>query len=1337
MSKISKSLISPFLFFKKHFFIGFFIILFISAFSFLSYNNNYILILKSHEKNIVGYINNQIQSFQKDNPGTDIKFKTININIDGINLKDIQISTKTFQETHIPNLNINLDWWSLLSFNIKFKFIIPKMQLNIKINPATLQPSKAQNNNENLSSQLILSKMQKTINKIKDNKVLLSLFSLPISSLNILKADFYFINRRNNASLVTINSSIITVSLKKTYIKLDFYSSFTKISNTFLKEKPFLLHSKITIRKNKNLLLWTKVNYKNSLALLKIRPNFTELKINTPLQTITQLFNPSQKKVSKQTLTGNLSLSLKSKKPNTKIVFKSQLKNFQSSGFKIGDLATHGFFHNNKLQFDQVSLNSPIWSAKTKAFFMDTNNKDYSFSFLANIEKFYLNRLLNGNSVELFAKGLGTCKGQFFPFFLTCSATDVHIKNLKVYLEKKTEIVSTSLLKGLGQVNVNTKSVNFKSSFSNLAGFKKNKINIDGNINYDTSLNSIVKYKAFFKDLSFIHFFKKKLLGNVNVAGFVNIKNFTVINENDFKSSSITLEKTFLGNLSFQTFYKNQQLFINKIFLKTRNEELQGNLDFLFKKNTLFSNIQAKNINLSKLKPFLNEKYKNSFSGKIQKLSSQTLWNLDFKLLSSDTHILISNLLLNKLYFPITNIYITKNITNNFSFVKLDSLKKDITIEGHIFNNLNLNLNLKAKKMTLETFSNFSNTLPITSFFDVTSKIQGNLFKLDLKMNFKFYKTYFHKILQKTSTASIQYSNEKLSVLANLFNKTIVSKFIWNTKKMYFYDWTMKINNWDYSSLISFYSKEKKSIKANLNAELNLFKNKQNKYTGVLNISSFSLDHFQLKFKNKNPILATLKNNILSIKNFALKGSSGYLNVKTKKNSHLNNLNIEVNSKINLSVFNDFTSDILVNSGDLLINDLLITDSFFNPVFNGNLQINQLSTNSQSSIIPSIKNSNINIHILNSKAKLQKFIIYLKQNGLVNASGWLSFKNPFAINITGTASKLNLQTEEGFQALGSAKFNLSGKKNSYVLKSTYNILSGSFYKKISSWNIKNLDIDKNLLPKKQIKNQPSSFTPILNIRLKTINPLTTKFIVGNITIDTKTFGNLELNGPIRAPLLNGKLYSNTGEIDMQGQVITIDNVKIEYENTLLSKSTISLLAHSEINGVQIKIKARGPLSDIKFILSSDPPLPENKLAFLLVFGNLPEENNSDWKEVSKSTSYSILSRLLKDYLKIKENLNLNLDLTTKTETNTESTSSQNIKIRGSKPVLNIQKDITKKLRIKATTEFDDKTQNTFLLEYQINPNLSIKSSISDEVDEGSTNNGKNIEFGLEYGIEFE
>lgn len=1320
---------SKFLFLKKHFIISFIFIFFILTFSFLYYNNNYIGLLNSYEENIITYVNNKIKFFQQKNPDINIKFKKININIDGITLKNVQITTKLIQKTHIPSLNLDLDWWSLASLNIKFKLTIPKIHL--KVHTKQDKTKFKEKNKNDITPKFFLAELQKTIHKVKKNKPLLSLFSLPISSLNILEADIDLINKRNKKYLVRISNSIITFNLKKNQIKLDFFSSFTRLPNSFLRKKTFTVLIKATLAYNKNLVLWAKVGYKDLSALLKIDKNSTELKLSTQLKNIAELFNKKELK----NLNGSLSLFLETKKPNNKFYFTSQLKNFKSYGFKIGDLSTHGFFKDNNLHVNQVNLESPIWSAKTKSFSINIKDKSYPISFHANIKKFQLKHLLKDNYVTLFAKSLATCTGKVYPFLLRCSLKDIYIEDLKVSLSNKKEILFVPLLKGLSQVTINTKSVNFKSSLSSLTNLNRNKITVNGNISYKS--NSSIGYKSSLKSLSFLTFFKKNLSGNTKVTGLVQIKKNTTLNKNSFKSNNLSLGKVFLGNLNFNTLYSNQQLLIKNILLKNQDEKIEGNLDFLFKKNTLFSDVQAQNISLSKLIPFLNIKNKEFFSGKIKKLSSKTLWNLNFKPLSSNTQGIISNLLIKKVYFPAVNIYLKKNITNDFTFLKLNSFKKTFIIAGYIFNNLNVILNLNAKKMVLENFVHFSNPLSITSLADIKSKITGSLFKLNLKMNLKLYKTYFNKILQKNSNALIQYNNNKLSVLANLFNKTIFSDFAWNTKKMYFYNLSFKANNWDYSSLISFYSKTKKNIKANLTANLNLLRNKSNKYSGSLNIPFVNLNYSELNFKNRKNILVTLKDNILFIKNFSLKGKSGYLDVHSNPNANLDRLNIKINSNIRLPLFNDFLPETLIKSGNLSLNKFIITGNLLKPIFNGKIKINKLSTKNNNTIIPSVKNSNIDIHIINSKANLNKFTIDLEKQGILNASGFILLKNSFPVNITGKVSQLDLNTKEELKTLGSGNFKLSGKKGSYILQSTYNIISGSFYKKILNWNKKNLNIDDKFLPKKQLKNQNSLFSPILKLKLKTKAPLKTKIIAGNITIDTEAFGSLELNGPINRPLLNGRIYSNTGEIKVQKQTIFIDTIKIEYENTLLSNSNISLLAHSEVNKIKIKIKARGLLDNIQFILSSDPPLPENKIAFLLVFGSLPEESNSNWKEASKRTSYSILSSLLKNYLKIKENLNLNLDLTTKASNDTEVTSSGNIKLKSNKPILNLEKKITDKLKIQATRELDEESKNTFLLQYQINPHLSIKSSISEENNINSSNNKKNIEFGLEYDIEFE
>ncbi|MBE8163070.1 MAG: hypothetical protein HAW63_03690 [Bdellovibrionaceae bacterium] len=1319
--------------FKKYSLTILILLIFTLFFGFLSYNNKYITILKSYESNITAYINKQIQTFQNDNPNTKIQFKKIYISVDGISLKDVQITTKFIQKTNIPSLNLNLDWLNLLSFSIKFKITAPIIYTKIKTKDPLKSIKTTSRKDENYQQLLI--KIQKNIKKIKKSSALLSLFNLPISNLNILKGNIELINKKTNKYIAKINNSIINFNITRNRLKLNFFSSFISFSNSFLKKKTFALQIKTSLFKNKKFLLWTKLNYKHLSNLIKIDEKHIELQLNTPIKNIAELINKEDVKNSIKDLTGDLFLLIKNKKLNNKFSFTSKLTNFKSLEFKVGNLNVDGFLLDNQLHFNQVQLQSPVWTVKTNPFFIDIKKSSYPISFDANISKFRLNHLLKDNYIKLFAKSLTNCNGQLYPFFLNCSLTKTYIDNLKVYLKNNKEIVSVPSLQGLAKVKINTKSVNFNSSIFTSNNVNKNKITANGTINYAS--DSKISYQLASKDLSFLKLFSKPLSGNAQINGLVKIQSKNSVNTNKFTSSNFSIGKKTVKTISFDTIYTNQQLFIKNLFVKKNNGQIKGSLDFLFKKNTLFTDIQGRNINLSNIKPFLNINNKHFFSGTIKKILSKTLWDLDFRPLSSNTQVEVDNLLIKKLYFPRVNINLKKNITNNFVFLKLNSLKRTLLLDGYIFNNFRVNLNLNAKKLALENFIYSYNSFSLTSLMDINAKIKGDFFNPNLKIKVNLYKTYLNKVLQKNSNSFIKYSNNKLSGLANFFNKAIVTVFKWDIKKRYFDKLSINVTNWDYSSLISLYSRSKKNIKANLTAKLNFFKNKQDRYSGFLNIPNISITQGKFHFKNKKNISLTLKDDILFIKKFALKGKYGYLNIQSKEASSLEKLNILVNSKVKLPILNNFLPEDIIASGDLLFNNFTISGDFLKPIFNGKIQLHKFSTKNTNNKLSSIKDSKINISIHNSNAKLNTFIIYLKNNGVLNASGYAFFQNSFPVNINGKLTNLPLQTKTGLDALGSGTFKLSGKKGSYVLQSIFEITSGSFYKKLLKWNKKNLDIDEELLPKKAKKSQISLFSPTLHLKLKTKNPLKTKLIVGNITIDTKAFGNLELNGPINRPLLTGKIYSNAGEITVQKQTILIDNIKIEYDNTLFNKSNVSLLAHSEVKKIKVKIKARGFLDDIKVILSSDPPLSEQKIAFLLVFGSFPDDSNTNWKEASKSTSYAILSTLLKDYLKINENLNVNLHLTTKTNDNTNNFSAGNIKLQSQKPILNLEKKLTKNLKIQATQEFDDKSQNTFLLQYQINPNLSIKSSISGENKNNSSDKKKNIEFGLEYDIEFE
>jgi autotransporter translocation and assembly factor TamB len=199
---------------------------------------------------------------------------------------------------------------------------------------------------------------------------------------------------------------------------------------------------------------------------------------------------------------------------------------------------------------------------------------------------------------------------------------------------------------------------------------------------------------------------------------------------------------------------------------------------------------------------------------------------------------------------------------------------------------------------------------------------------------------------------------------------------------------------------------------------------------------------------------------------------------------------------------------------------------------------------------------------------------------------------------------LPLHWPDTMDAVVSGDLNLKGEVRKALLSGHLDLVEGTYYK----------DVRLNLLSAVTQPRRGESVSKVdtpaqwmeaveLAVSLGYRNP----FLVDNNMARLLVVPDLNINGTLARPLLDGRAEVTDGEIIFRGKSFAVKTGVVDFVNPYKIEPTLDIVGTALIRQWQVTLSLSGTPDQLVFELSSDPPESDNDILSLILFGRTQSE----------------------------------------------------------------------------------------------------------------------------------
>jgi translocation and assembly module TamB len=137
-------------------------------------------------------------------------------------------------------------------------------------------------------------------------------------------------------------------------------------------------------------------------------------------------------------------------------------------------------------------------------------------------------------------------------------------------------------------------------------------------------------------------------------------------------------------------------------------------------------------------------------------------------------------------------------------------------------------------------------------------------------------------------------------------------------------------------------------------------------------------------------------------------------------------------------------------------------------------------------------------------------------------------------------------------------------------------------------------------------------------------------VVRNNLADLTGSVSLVLNGPVKDPVISGRITATSGTLNFRNDRYDITRALMDLPATRGADPLVNIQAETEIRGYRVIVSLTGPLSQPQAIVRSEPSLPQADVVSLITTGQLSSTESSD--SVLSQSGIGTATSLLTDAL---------------------------------------------------------------------------------------------------------
>jgi outer membrane protein assembly factor BamA/autotransporter translocation and assembly factor TamB len=386
--------------------------------------------------------------------------------------------------------------------------------------------------------------------------------------------------------------------------------------------------------------------------------------------------------------------------------------------------------------------------------------------------------------------------------------------------------------------------------------------------------------------------------------------------------------------------------------------------------------------------------------------------------------------------------------------------------------------------------------------------------------------------------------------------------------------------------------------------------------SGTATVTQLDLSVRGVQIRQSEPGEIRIENQIATLRNFNLTGPETQASATGTVNLRTGDLALDLEANTNLRLIEGFISD--SSAAGRIESEITLRGNTSEPNLRGfiNLQEAQLQI-----LDPPILLADVNSRLALSGDRVEIQQATGEFNGgtfQMSGSTGLSSSGLDAVRVQIQLTNATLEYPEGLQSGVTAKLSLEGSSPSLLLSGNVDVLDGIYRKDVE-------DLKDRVLEQLALENEeaPAAFSiPAfagdlnLDVTVNTTGPVT----VSNNLAKADLYGTFRIRGKGREPIILGRAdAAEGGEVYFGpmggGEAIalrerrdrfSIERGIIEFNNTLRTEPVLDFEATHDLQ-VQderyaIRLRATGPLDNLRTELTSDPFLSEPDIIAMLLTG---------------------------------------------------------------------------------------------------------------------------------------
>ncbi len=350
-----------------------------------------------------------------------------------------------------------------------------------------------------------------------------------------------------------------------------------------------------------------------------------------------------------------------------------------------------------------------------------------------------------------------------------------------------------------------------------------------------------------------------------------------------------------------------------------------------------------------------------------------------------------------------------------------------------------------------------------------------------------------------------------------------------------------------------------------------------------------------ITIQNQGPITASLDRGVARIDSLHLTGPQTDINATGTVSLKAQTLNVTLNANTNLGLLQQFDRD-FVSSGSILL-ATTVRGTATKPLVNGRLELHNASVN-YASFPNGISNANGQV-IFNGTSASVRNMTAESGGGKLTLGGFVAFNDLLRFGLRANAENVRVRVQQGVSVVADSSVNVTGTLQTSVVSGTVTINQLTYAPQSDFGSILS-----RTSPPVQAPAAPSPLLDNmkLDVRVRTSSSMS---VQASLAQNLQADADLRIRGTASQPGVLGRVVINEGQLVFFGSTYTVNNGTISFYNPVRIEPVLNVSLETQAKGVDVVLRVTGPIDNMQFSYTSDPPLQFEEIVSLLASGKTP------------------------------------------------------------------------------------------------------------------------------------